>query len=133
MSKKELDVVAALIEQDGKFLLCQRKDEDHFGGLWEFPGGTVEQSETLTFAVEREIKEELDFNVKPSGGVLREFYDESDCLKIRVFLIRCSVESGVPKCKDCKDFGFFDLSETAELNLAPVDRKIFEFLKGGNK
>ena len=131
MSKKELDVVAALIEQEGKFLLCQRKDEDHFGGLWEFPGGTVEQNETLTSAIRREIKEELDFNVKPSGGVLREFYDENDWLKIRVFLIRCSLESGVPKSKDCKDFGFFNLGDMAELDLAPVDRKIFEFLKGG--
>jgi 8-oxo-dGTP pyrophosphatase MutT (NUDIX family) len=43
-------ITAAIIVREGRFLLAQRKDEDDDGGLWEFPGGRVEQGETPTAA-----------------------------------------------------------------------------------
>jgi 8-oxo-dGTP diphosphatase len=54
-----LTVVAALIESEGKVLACQRRRGSRFELLWEFPGGKVEPGETLTAALERELREEL--------------------------------------------------------------------------
>ena len=128
MRKKEFDVVAALIKEDEKFLLCQRNEDDHYGNLWEFPGGTVEPNEPLKKAIEREIKEELDLEIA-AGNLLTTIYDEDKSLKIKVFLFSCSIIGGLPKAVDCKDFGFFAIHKIEELNLAPADKYIFQYLK----
>ena len=61
-------VVAALIERNGKYLIAKRKDDAVLGGLWEFPGGKVEDGETEQEALEREIVEE--FNTLIAVGKL---------------------------------------------------------------
>jgi len=52
-------VVAALIESNGKILVCQRRRQDTFGLMWEFPGGKTNPGETLENALARELQEEL--------------------------------------------------------------------------
>ena len=52
-------VVAAVIEQDQRFLVARRLKGTHLAGYWEFPGGKVHDCETLELALEREIAEEL--------------------------------------------------------------------------
>ena len=52
-------VVAALIRRDGEILITQRPTDVHLGGLWEFPGGKVENEESLEAALIREIDEEI--------------------------------------------------------------------------
>jgi len=52
-------VVAGIIEQDGRVLICQRQACKIFGGKWEFPGGKMRPSETPREALERELREEL--------------------------------------------------------------------------
>ena len=89
--KKELDVVAALIKKDSKILLCQRKSDDFYANLWEFPGGTVEENESYEQAIEREIAEELGIEVK-AGRLVGKFYDEDENLKIKVFLFSCNTD-----------------------------------------
>jgi len=56
---KPLEVVAALILQDGKILLAQRSSQGDQAGLWEFPGGKVDAGETQPQALKRELAEEL--------------------------------------------------------------------------
>ncbi|WP_434585298.1 pyrimidine (deoxy)nucleoside triphosphate diphosphatase [Klebsiella sp. R390] len=57
--QKTLDVVAAIIEQDGKILLAQRPAHADQPGLWEFAGGKVEPGESQPQALVRELQEEL--------------------------------------------------------------------------
>ena len=57
-------VVAALIEADGKLLVCQRRRTDSFGLMWEFPGGKLEPGETPAQALARELQEELGVEAK---------------------------------------------------------------------
>lgn len=52
-------VVAAVIEQDGRFLVARRLEGTHLAGCWEFPGGKVHEGEAHEAALEREIAEEL--------------------------------------------------------------------------
>ncbi len=54
-----MPVVAGILVQDGRFLASRRPEHTRFGGMWEFPGGKVEQGETLEQALERELDEEL--------------------------------------------------------------------------
>lgn len=59
-----IDVVAALICHQGKILVTQRKAQDSNGGFWEFPGGKVEEGESLQAALKREIQEELEVHIE---------------------------------------------------------------------
>src|SRR5215207_2382618 len=55
MANRIVRVVAAVIERDGKYLITQRRDEAVLPGLWEFPGGKVEEGETDEQALHREV------------------------------------------------------------------------------
>ena len=57
---KMLTVVAAVMQRDGRVLICQRRKNDPFGLKWEFPGGKLHADETPQAALARELREELD-------------------------------------------------------------------------
>ncbi|NNF07372.1 MAG: NUDIX domain-containing protein, partial [Candidatus Eisenbacteria bacterium] len=57
-------VVAALLVEGDRVLVSKRLVDDHFPGLWEFPGGKVEAGESLAEALIRELKEELDLDIE---------------------------------------------------------------------
>lgn len=61
MSKKHIEVVAAVLKNEGEFLAVQRAPSklDYVSEKWEFPGGKVEPGETLVTAITRELDEEL--------------------------------------------------------------------------
>ena len=63
-SKLLLVVACALVDADGRVLICQRPEGKQLAGLWEFPGGKVEEGETPEDALVRELKEELDIDVR---------------------------------------------------------------------
>lgn len=66
---KALDVVAAIIERDGKILLAQRPAHADQAGLWEFAGGKVEPGESQPQALARELREELGIEAEPARYV----------------------------------------------------------------
>lgn len=66
MSRLSLVVACALVDADGRVLICQRPQGKQLAGLWEFPGGKVEEGETPEAALIRELKEELGIEVKPA-------------------------------------------------------------------
>ena len=61
-----LVAAAALINDKSQILLAQRPDGKSMAGLWEFPGGKVEQGETPEFALMRELEEELGIETRPT-------------------------------------------------------------------
>lgn len=63
LMKKHIQVAAAVIFKNGLFLLSKRKDDQHQGGKWEFPGGKIDQGETVEQATIRELREELGIEV----------------------------------------------------------------------
>lgn len=80
-----LAVVAAVIEQDGKFLACRRRPEKVSGGLWEFPGGKVEPHESPSKALVREINEELGVDIEP----LSELCTDDTAVNGQVIRLTC--------------------------------------------
>lgn len=132
MRKKiAFDVVGALIEKDGKILMCQRLAGDLFGSLWEFPGGKVEKGEGKIDALKRELKEELDVDIEV-GELIDIFEDEIPIMKITVYLYKCRIDRGTPRCIECQDLKWLDLDEIDALKLAPADRKIYTYLSTRN-
>jgi 8-oxo-dGTP diphosphatase len=83
-----IHVVAAIFTKGEKVLACRRASHKNSPGLWEFPGGKVEDGEDALAALQREIKEELGFECKP-----RETFDVSITkvgeLEIRLETIIC--------------------------------------------
>ena len=64
MGKRQIRVVAAQIERDGRYLITQRKPSSSLPLLWEFPGGRVEENESDEAALKRELREEMDIDVE---------------------------------------------------------------------
>lgn len=68
---KELNVVALVLENhQGEILVAKRADHKHLGGMWEFPGGKVENGESQYQALKREIKEEINFDLKEAKQLI---------------------------------------------------------------
>lgn len=64
-------VVAAVIEREGRLLICQRRKGDRFPLKWEFPGGKVEPGESPEGALKRELQEELGVTLRRSREIAR--------------------------------------------------------------
>lgn len=86
---KFLQVAAGVIKgTDGKILIAKRDESLHQGGLWEFPGGKIEAGETPEQALRRELKEELDIDVRSASPLItiHHCYPDRD-VTLRVFLV----------------------------------------------
>lgn len=76
---KRVHVAAAVIRgADGKILIAKRADTQHQGGLWEFPGGKVEEGEAVQAALRRELAEELGIVVTASRPLIKIHHDYAD-------------------------------------------------------
>lgn len=71
-------VAAAVIIVDGQVLIAKRPKHLHQGGLWEFPGGKLEPGESVTQALVRELKEELNITIKPERPLISVSHDYGD-------------------------------------------------------
>ena len=77
--------VAVIVNDEGDVCISLRHEDSHQGGLWEFPGGKVEQYETVQQALTREISEELDLHInesRPLIKVLHDYHDRKVCLHV---------------------------------------------------
>ncbi len=113
-------VAAALIERDGKILICRRRSDQAHGGKWEFPGGKVESSETSSEAARRELREEL--NVEATIGREITSYEYAYPAKSSILLVFFQVTEfdGEP-----------DPAQFAEIRWEhPRDMPRFDFLEG---
>lgn len=124
-----INVVAAVIKDErGKVLITQRNLKKSQGGLWEFPGGKIEPNETREDAVVREIKEELDIDIKVIGYLSEKVfnYPEKD---INLIALECKKINGNIKLLEHEDYRWVDSSELENFEFAPADMFIVEKLK----
>lgn len=123
------DVVAALIWEEGRFLICQRPAHKARGLLWEFVGGKVEPGETGEQALIRECREELDVTVAV-GEVFLETVHAYPDLTIRLTLYRARITEGRPRALEHRDLRWIAPGEIPEYAFCPADRAILEKLRG---
>ncbi|HZK80906.1 MAG TPA: 8-oxo-dGTP diphosphatase MutT [Humisphaera sp.] len=92
----QIDVAIAIIHRSGKVLICQRRKNDTFADLWEFPGGKVEAGETPEQCLAREIHEELGISVRIDNCFPTIAHDYPQ-LTVHLFPFLCTIQSGEPR------------------------------------
>ena len=126
--KRCVDVVAALIWEKDKFLICQRPAHKTRGLLWEFVGGKVEPGETMQQALQRECAEELAIHVSVGEQFLQEFHDYPDML-IRLTLFHCSISGGIPQALEHKALRWIHPGQIDDYAFCPADTDFLKEIK----
>ena len=126
--KKPIDVVAALIWEKDKFLICQRPAHKTRGLLWEFVGGKVESGETMEQALRRECAEELAVNVDVGQQFMQVIHEYPDML-IRLTLFHCTIPEGFPQALEHNALSWIHPGQTDGYDFCPADTDILKEIK----
>lgn len=122
-----VEVVAALIWDKDKFLICQRPANKARALLWEFVGGKVEKGETIEQALIRECKEELNIMLNV-GDVFMEVVHEYPDITVHLTLFNATIAEGVPQKLEHNDIKWITPKEIPNYNFCPADEEILNFL-----
>ena len=120
-----IDVVAALIWDNDKFMICQRPRHKARGLLWEFVGGKVEPGETKEEALIRECREELDVTISV-GDVFIDVIHEYPDITVHLTLFNAPIAGGVPQKMEHNDIRWITPSEIPYYEFCPADEEILE-------
>ena len=123
-----IEVVAALVERDGRFLACRRDTRKARGGMWEFPGGKVEPGETKEQALVRECREELAVTLSV-GEVFMEVIHEYPDLTVRLTLFHATIADGVPQKLEHNDIHWIGVDEIPNYDFCPADKEVLRRLQ----
>lgn len=123
-----VQVVAALIWDQDRFMACQRPANKARGLLWEFVGGKVEPGETKEQALIRECREELDVHLLV-GDVFMQLVHEYPDLTVELTLFHASIAEGTPKKLEHNDIRWITVDEIDQYAFCPADKEILEKLK----
>lgn len=124
-----VDVVAAVIEQDDRFLITRRQDGVHLAGYWEFPGGKVSEGESHDAALRREILEELDTEVVVHDLVHETAHAYPD-RTVTLFFYRCEL-LGFPQPMIGQEMQWIPRRALAALTFPPADGELIRMLTAG--
>lgn len=124
--ERPIVVVAAVIEQNGSFLLTRRLEGTHLEGFWEFPGGKIADGESHAGALIREIREELDSDVEVGPLVFETKYDYAD-RSISLHFYRCALR-GVPHPLLGQQMRWVPRDELRGLEFPPADADLIRLL-----
>jgi len=127
-NKPYTEVVAALIWDEDRFLICQRPAHKGNALLWEFVGGKVEQGESKEEALIRECQEELGITVSV-GNVFFETEHEYPDIFVHLTLFDAAIVEGVPKKLEHNDIRWITASEVDSFSFCPADVGILKAIK----
>ena len=122
-----VEVVAALIWDKDKFLICQWPANQARALLWEFVGGKVEQGETKEQALIRECKEELNI-VLNVGDVFKAVIHEYPDITVHLTLFNATISEGVPQKLEHNDIKWITPAEISDYDFCPADEEILKKL-----
>ena len=123
------DVTAGVIWRGERVLIAQRPLDGLLGGMWEFPGGKVEEGETLPECLQRELREELEIEVQvgPQLTVVRHAYTH---LRVTVYAFECQYDvPDEPRATGVEDWRWVTLDELDDYAMPVVDRRIVAVLR----
>ena len=123
-----VEVVAALIWDKDKFMICQRPAHKARGLLWEFVGGKVEFGETKEQALIRECQEELAVMLSV-GDVFMDVVHEYPDITVHLTLFNATIAEGTPQKLEHHDIKWIKVSEIDNYVFGPADTEILEKIK----
>lgn len=118
-----VEVVAALIWDGNKFMICQRPAHKARALLWEFVGGKVEPGETKEQALIRECQEELAITLSV-GNVFMEVVHEYPDITVHLTLFNATIAEGIPKKLEHNDIRWITPREIPHYEFCPADEEI---------
>mgnify|MGYP000896386312 CR=1 FL=1 len=124
------EVTAAIIRSGEKILICQRAADDERGLLWEFPGGKREENETLEECIIREIKEELELDIKPLGVFTKSIYEYGGN-KIYFTVFNAEIVGGSLKLNVHNAARWVTIEEMSGYEFMPADIEFVKKLQEG--
>ena len=125
MAEKITEVVAALVWDGDKFMICQRPAHKARGLLWEFVGGKVEPGETREAALIRECREELAVELSV-GEVFMEVVHAYPDITVQLILFHASIAEGVPQKLEHNDIQWITPAQIPAYDFCPADTEILE-------
>ena len=125
-----VEVVAALICDKNRFLICQRPANKARPLLWEFVGGKVEAGESRQQALIRECLEELAVTLSV-GDLFMDVVHKYDDITVRLFLFRAAIIKGTPQKLEHNDIRWITVDEISEYEFCPADKDILAKLQKG--
>ena len=117
------EVVAALIWDKDKFMICQRPAHKARGLLWEFVGGKVEAGETKEQALIRECREELAVTLFVDDVFMAVVHEYPD-ITVHLTLFNATIADGEPQKIEHNDIKWITPSEIQNYNFCPADKEI---------
>ena len=114
------EVVAALVWEGEKFMICQRPAHKARGLLWEFVGGKVEPGESREEALIRECREELAVTLSV-GELFMDVVHEYPDLTVHLSLYHAAIAAGVPQKLEHNDIRWITPAEIPDYNFCPAD------------
>jgi 8-oxo-dGTP diphosphatase len=135
MTPRSIRVVAAVIQQDGKYLITQRRENASLPLLWEFPGGRVEPGETDLQALQREFKERLGAEVEVGKPVAFRRHDYEG-YTVELVLYEATLRTPDLQAMRVKDYRWVEVDEFSQYPFPPADRGTLDdfqvFVSSGN-
>jgi 8-oxo-dGTP diphosphatase len=126
VTTRTLNVVAAVVERDGCFLVTRRQAGVHLEGLWEFPGGKVSAGESHEQALRREMLEELDTDVAVRALVSTASHAYDD-RHVTLHFYQCEL-TGTPRPLLGQEMRWVQRSQLRTLGFPPADEELIELL-----
>jgi 8-oxo-dGTP diphosphatase len=123
-------VAAALVDADGRILVQQRAAGRAMAGLWEFPGGKIEQGETAEAALVRELAEELGIATETACLAPAGFgtAPRDDGGQLLLLLYVCRKWQGIPRALDAADLRWVRPNQLHDLPMPPADLPLIGLL-----
>lgn len=124
-------MVAAVIQDgEGRFLLARRRPGTHLEGLWEFPGGAMEDGESPDGALRRELREELGVEVEV-GSPLTFAWHRDEVRDALLLFFTANITSGVPQGREGQEIAWVPRAQLASVAAPPADGPLLRALAQG--
>jgi mutator protein MutT len=124
---KQVDVAIGIVAFDSLLLICQRKPDGHLGGLWEFPGGKRDDTESMEQCLHRELKEELDIEVEivtPLPPIEHEYPE----VLVTLHPYLCRWSGGEPRAIASQQFAWVPVEQLREYELPAANEPLIQWL-----
>lgn len=118
-----ITVTAGILHQNGRVLIAKRPSSGLLGGMWEFPGGKVEENETHAQALVRELREELGIAASV-GNLLGEYHHAYTHFRVTLYAYHAGIESGEVAALQPSDIQWVQIMELENYPMGKIDRMI---------
>lgn len=128
---KEVNVVAAVIRKRGKILITRRPARGLLGGLWEFPGGKIEEGESAQEALKRELREELGVDARIGREIWRAHHRYTH-MKVHLIFFEAKVGEGpIVPGRGCSEWAWVQPKQLSRFAFPAADKGLVERLIKG--